>query len=40
VKLWVLSTRIVTNAKGYGPWLPAEEHWDNPGFNPTLTIEI
>ena len=34
------ATRIITNAKGYGPWPPAEKTWDNANFNPTFTIEI
>jgi predicted phosphodiesterase len=33
-------TRIVTNAKGYGPWLPKHRAWDNPRFDPNLVIEI
>lgn len=33
------ATRIVSNAKGYGPWHPGET-WENPNFNPALTIEI
>ena len=32
-------TRLITNAKGYGPWRPGET-WDNANFNPTLTIEM
>jgi Icc-related predicted phosphoesterase len=34
------STRIVSNSKGYGPWLPRETTWDNADFNPTYVIEI
>jgi predicted phosphodiesterase len=34
------STRVVSNAKGYGPWLPKYRHWDNPNFAPNLVIEI
>ena len=34
------STRVITNGKGYGPWLPRDKTSDNPRFNPTLTIEI
>lgn len=34
------STRIISNAKGYGPWLPREKSWDNPYFNPNLVVEI
>lgn len=33
------ATRVVSNAKGYGPWR-AGESWENPHFDPTLTIEI
>lgn len=33
-------TRVVSNAKGYGPWLPRERTWDNPDFNEKLIIEI
>jgi predicted phosphodiesterase len=33
-------TRIVSNAKGYGPWMPREPSWDNPRFDPQLIIEI
>ncbi|QQO33167.1 metallophosphoesterase [Bradyrhizobium diazoefficiens] len=33
-------TRVVSNAKGYGPWLPRERAWDNPNFNEKLIIEI
>jgi hypothetical protein len=32
-------TRVVTNAKGYGPW-KAGETWENPNFNPNFFIEI
>jgi Icc-related predicted phosphoesterase len=32
-------TRIVSNAKGYGPRL-AGGHWENPCFAPKLTIEV
>jgi Icc-related predicted phosphoesterase len=34
------STRIITNAKGYGPWLPDNPRADNPHFDPLLVIEI
>lgn len=34
------STRVVSNAKGYGPWLPRETICDNASFDPTLIIEI
>lgn len=33
------TTRVVSNAKGYGPWR-AGETWENPQFDPTLTVEI
>nr|WP_245003673.1 metallophosphoesterase [Bradyrhizobium liaoningense] len=33
-------TRVVSNAKGYGPWLPQQRTWDNPRFDPNLVIEI
>ncbi|GKQ53561.1 metallophosphoesterase [Bradyrhizobium sp. Ce-3] len=33
-------TRIVSNAKGYGPWLPKQRDWDNRRFDPNLVIEI
>jgi predicted phosphodiesterase len=34
-------TRIVSNAKGYGPWLPARQRTsDNPNFDPNYIIEI
>ncbi|MDB5555351.1 MAG: Calcineurin-like phosphoesterase [Rhizobium sp.] len=32
-------TRVVSNAKGYGPWKRGET-WENPRFDPALTIEI
>jgi predicted phosphodiesterase len=34
------ATRVVSNAKGYGPWLPQQRAWDNRGFDPNLIIEI
>lgn len=34
------STRVVSNAKGYGPWPPREATWDNASFDPNLIIEI
>jgi predicted phosphodiesterase len=34
------TTRVITNAKGYGPWAPREPTWDNPQFDPRLVIEI
>lgn len=33
------STRVVTNAKGYGPWRN-NQTWENQNFDPTLTIDI
>lgn len=33
------STRVVSNAQGYGPW-SAGETWDNASFNPNFVIEI
>ncbi|MGK7062870.1 metallophosphoesterase [Bradyrhizobium sp. 1050_B9_N1_2] len=33
------ATRVVSNAKGYGPWLPKQRAWDNPRFNPNFVIE-
>jgi predicted phosphodiesterase len=33
-------TRVVSNAKGYGPWRPRQHLWDNPRFDPNLVIEI
>lgn len=33
-------TRVASNAKGYGPWLPEQRTWDNPNFNEKLIIEI
>jgi predicted phosphodiesterase len=33
-------TRLITNAKGYGPWLPREPTWDNKDFDPNFVIEI
>jgi Icc-related predicted phosphoesterase len=32
-------TKLITNAKGYGPWRPGET-WDNENFNPNFVIEI
>lgn len=34
------ATRIVSNAKGYGPWPPQQRGWDNPHFDPNFVIEI
>jgi predicted phosphodiesterase len=33
-------TRVVSNAKGYGPWPPREPTWENPRFDPSLVIKI
>jgi predicted phosphodiesterase len=33
-------TRVVSNAKGYGPWAPNHRDWDNSKFNPNFVIEI
>ncbi|MGY3581439.1 putative phosphodiesterase [Bradyrhizobium sp. USDA 4341] len=33
-------TRIVSNAKGYGPWPPQERTWDNQGFDPNFVVEV
>jgi predicted phosphodiesterase len=33
------TTRVVSNAKGYGPWRSGET-WENPGFDEHLVIEI
>jgi hypothetical protein len=33
-------TRVVSNAKGYGPWPGQQRFWDNPRFDETLIIEI
>lgn len=33
------STRVVTNAKGYGPWRN-NQTWENQNFDPTFTIDI
>jgi len=34
------ATRVVSNAKGYGPWPPRERAWDNPRFDPHYVIKI
>ncbi|MBR0695336.1 metallophosphoesterase [Bradyrhizobium lablabi] len=35
------ATRVVSNSKGYGPWLPSRQQtWDNPNFNPHFVVEI
>jgi hypothetical protein len=33
-------TRIVSNAKGYGPWPGQQRTWDNASFDPNFVIEI
>jgi predicted phosphodiesterase len=33
-------TRVVSNAKGYGPWPPTHRAWDNSRFDPNFVIEI
>ena len=33
-------TRVVSNAKGYGPWMPRHRTWDNARFDPNFVIEI
>lgn len=32
-------TRLMSNAKGYGPW-PPQQIWDNRDFDPNLVVEI
>jgi hypothetical protein len=34
------ATRVVSNAKGYGPWPGQQATWDNQNFNENLIIEI
>ncbi|MGY3618447.1 metallophosphoesterase [Bradyrhizobium sp. USDA 10063] len=34
------ATRVVSNGKGYGPWLPREQAWDNPHFDPNFIVEV
>ena len=34
------STRVVSNAKGYGPWAPQHRAWDNSHFDPNFVIEV
>jgi predicted phosphodiesterase len=38
--LTIGGTRIVSNAKGYGPWPPKERKWENGNFDPNYVIEI
>jgi predicted phosphodiesterase len=33
-------TRVVSNAKGYGPWMPRHRSWDNAHFDPNFVIDI
>ena len=33
-------TRVVSNAKGYGPWAPQRRAWDNPRFDLNFVVEI
>jgi predicted phosphodiesterase len=33
-------TRVISNAKGYGPWVPQRRTWDNSRFDPNFVIEI
>lgn len=34
------ATRVVSNAKGYGPWPPKCRTWSNRSFDPNLVVEI
>jgi predicted phosphodiesterase len=34
------ATRVVSNAKGYGPWAPQHRAWDNSHFDPNFVIKI
>lgn len=34
------NTRVVSNAKGYGPWFPQHRAWDNARFDPNFVIDI
>jgi predicted phosphodiesterase len=36
----VEGTRLITNAKGYGPWFPKERTWENRNFDPGFVVEI
>lgn len=40
VDITVGQTRVISNAKGYGPWPPHERSWDNPKFDPLLVVEV
>lgn len=33
-------TRIVSNAKGYGPWPGHQRTWDNPNFDPHFVVDV
>lgn len=33
-------TLIISNAKGYGPWMPIENKWENASFDPNCVIEV
>jgi len=33
-------TRVVSQAKGYGPWPGREQTWDNPGFDPAFVVHV
>jgi predicted phosphodiesterase len=33
------ATRVISNAKGYGPWRTGDT-WENPHFDPALIVEI
>jgi predicted phosphodiesterase len=33
-------TRVVSNGKGYGPWMPQHRTWDDSRFDPNFVIEI
>jgi predicted phosphodiesterase len=34
------ATRVLSNPKGYGPYMPRYPGWENRNFDPILTIEI
>jgi predicted phosphodiesterase len=36
----IFSTRVVSNAKGYGPWPPQPRAWENPLFYRILLFQI
>lgn len=33
-------TRVVSNAKGYGPLPPQFRNWDNPDFDPFFVVNV